>query len=267
MKNLIISVLVFIFLTGCGVPLYNSVPQFTSYAPDSNLSKGNIVFSSFDVPQEDGEILRKFIFGQPQNMSASIYDVTNGLNYVGTLTIRKLEGLDGKAFEFIEYNSPLGKRIFMLTFPAFPKPLALDNTDFIEVNVTANRTIHVGVAPYGFRQMPYFTELVLEDNHFAYCSELTGKYGDRKDKIEQYMKQNQISINARYFLGYCLDLCDVFKKVIVPNKEAYAEFEKHKVEVEKIKDKNLPEWENTKVRKAPFNLLKSYEESKSEENK
>lgn len=259
MKNLIVTTLVLVFLTGCGVHLYNSTPQFTTYAPDQKTHKGNVVFSSFDVPQEDGELLLRFMFGTPQNISSSLYDVTDSLEFLGTLA-------NGSS-QFIAYNPPLGKRIFMLTFPDFPKPLTLDHTDFIEVDVTSNRTIHLSVAAYGFRKMTYFTEIAMEDKDFAYCSSLTGKFGEREDTIRHYMDEHQIDPNAKYFLKYCRGFSDTLKRITTPNEKGYEEFEKYRVAVEKLKEVNMPEWKKTYVPKAPFNLLKNYETPQTEENK
>lgn len=250
MKFTLLATIMLVLLTGCSAPLSTLKPEFIPLAATPK-DKGHVIFSLFDIPKGNGELFIRFMFGMPRGINASVYDVTDGLIYLGSFEADKGGG-------FIEYDAPLGKRVFMLAFPEFPKPLAIDHTDFIEVDVSKEKTSHVALSQQGLRQMSYFSELELEDRHFEYCTGLTGKYDIREENIEKYMSTERIDINAKYFMGYCRTLSNNFRRILTPNSNGYEMFEQNKIKVQSLKEKYMPEWKQNYVKQQPFNLFQPY---------
>lgn len=249
---------ILILLAGCSAPLATLKPEFTplSATPEN---KGHVLFSLFDVPKGNGELFLRFMFGYPQGIEASVFDVTDGLIYLGSFQ-------PAKGGNFIEYDAPVGKRIFMLTFPNFPKPLALDHTDFIEAVVTKNNTTHIALSQYGLRKMAYFTEIKMQDKNFDYCSHLTGKYDIRDENINKYMSAEKIDENAKVFMSYCRALSNNFKSILTPNTAGYTMFEQNKIKVQSLKEKYMPEWKEHYVRIEPFDLLRPIQTTSADDN-
>lgn len=249
MKFTIYIITVLVLLVGCSAPMTDLKPQFTKKETLPN-DRGHVVFNTFDVPKGNGELFIRFMFGMPRGIEASIYDVTDDLVYLGTYKA----GRSG----FLEYDAPIGKRVFMITFPDFPKPLGIDHTDFIEVNVSKEKMTHIAISQYGLMQMSYLSEIAIEDKHFDYCTELTGKYDVREENIVKYMSANKIDPNAKYFLGYCRMLSNNFRSIITPNANGYASFEANKLKVQQLKEKNFQEWKKSYVRQDPFDMLQPF---------
>lgn len=249
---------ILILLAGCSAPLATLKPDFTPLTATPE-KKGHVIFSLFDAPKGNGELFLRFMFGMPRGIEASVYDVTDGLLYLGTFK-------PNTSGNFIEYDAPLGKRTFMLTFPDFPKPLALDHTDFIEVDITKDNTTHIALSQYGLRQMTYLTEIKMQDKDFNYCSHLTGKYDIRDENIKKYMMSENIDENAKYFVSYCRTLSNNFKYILTPNATAYDMFEQNKIKVKNIKEKYMPEWKQNYVKVNAFNLVQPIQIASSENN-
>jgi hypothetical protein len=225
---------VLILFAGCSAPLSTLKPDFTPLVTTPE-KKGHVIFSLFDVPKGNGEQFLRFMFGFPQGIEASVFDVTDELIYLGTFQ-------PSKGGNFIEYDAPIGKRLFMLTFPDFPKPLALDHTDFIEADIKKENTTHIALSQYGLRKMAYFTEMKIQDKNFEYCTHLTGKYDIRDENIKKYMMSEKIDENAKYFMSYCRALSNNFKFILTPNTAGYEMFDQNKIKVNAIKEKYMPEW-------------------------
>lgn len=244
MKFSFILILLFILLTGCSAPINSVKPQFT---PNTSVSAnmGSIKFSTLDTSKWD--IAYTFVFGT-HPLSVSIYDITNDLKYIGTI---QTNGLN-----FIEYTPPLGQRTFMLTLNGLHAISPFYHADFIEVNITKDKITHIAISQSGFRQMPYFHELIMKDKDFDFCSQPNDESYISDNKMNDYMSMHGIDLNAKYFKKYCKMLSSKYKSIIIPNQNAYSEFESRKAKIQDLKDKNYPEWKKDHSKQEVFDLLK-----------
>lgn len=244
MRLVFISILVFLLLTGCSAPTYSVKPQFT---PNTSVftDMGNIKFSTLDTSKWD--IAYAFVFGT-HPLPVSIYDITNDLKYIGTIQTASLN--------FLEYTPPLGRRIFMLTSNGLHAISPLYHTDFIEVDITKDKITHIAISQSGFRQMPYFHELLMKDKDFSFCSQTNIESYISDDRMNQYMSEQGVDSNAKYFKKYCTMLSNKYKSIIMPNQNAYNEFESRKAKIQDLKDKDYPEWKKDHSKHEVFDLLK-----------
>lgn len=245
MKFTLIIISIIVLFSGCA-PIKNVPPQFK---PKSSLpqDKGYVIFDGFGVPIDSGEFITRFVFGTPRGFIAGVYDVTNGLEFIGKMSNNN----------FIEYNPPIGRRIFMLVTPPFIEksfPIVLEHADFIEVNVTKEKTTHISLSISGIIQKPYFHEVNFYEQHFDYCLQLQGDYRSKDNNITQYMSTHGINLDAKYFRNYCKMFSENFKKVVVPEPLDYTKFEQHKAELEDLKEKYMPEWKEKNIKLSPFDL-------------
>lgn len=244
MRLIFISILVFILLTGCSAPTYSMKPQFT---PNTSVSTdmGSIKFSTLDTSKWD--VAYTFVFGT-HPLPFSIYDITNDLQYIGSM---QTTGLN-----FIEYTPPLGRRILMLTSNGLHAISPFYHTDFIEVDITKDQITHIAISQSGFRQMPYFHEILMKDKDFDFCSQPNDESYIPDNKMNNYMSEHGIDPNAKYFKKYCTMLSNKYKFIIVPNQNAYNEFESRKAKIQNLKDKDFPEWKKDYSKQEVFDLLK-----------
>lgn len=134
----ILLVVVLVWLAGCQtVPLYTVKPGFGE-VPEPG--KGRVRITVFHIPKDEpGVKLYRFLgalagANTRVRYRASIYDVTDGVTYIGTISN------DGYA-EWLEYDAPAGQRILMLTQAGrklFPADGDSPYTDFIKINVSAD---------------------------------------------------------------------------------------------------------------------------------
>lgn len=244
MRFSFISVLLFILLTGCSAPINSVKPQFT---PKTFVSTdmGNVVFSTLDTSKWD--IAYTFVFGT-HPLPVSVYDITDDLKYIGTMQT--------SSSSFIEYTPPFGKRILMLTSNGLHAISPFYHTDFIEVDITKDKTTHIAISQSGFRQMPYFHELLMKNKDFDFCTQPLDEAYISDDKMNTYMSQNGIDLNAKYFKKYCTMLSSKYKSINVPNQNAYTEFESRKSKIQDLKNKDFPEWKKDHIKQEVFNLVK-----------
>lgn len=244
MRFFFISILLFILLTGCSAPINSVKPQFTP-KPSASTDLGSIKFSTLDTSKWD--IAYTFVFGT-NPLPVTIYDITDDLKYIGSMQTA--------GSSFIEYTPPLGHRIFMLTSNALHAISPFYHTDFIEVNITKDKITHIAISQSGFRQMPYFQELLMKDKDFYFCSQPNDESYISDNKMNNYMSENGIDPNAKYFKKYCTILSSRYKSILIPNQNAYNEFESRKAKIQNLKEKDFPEWKKDHTKQETFNLLK-----------
>lgn len=245
MKFILIIISTIALFSGCA-PINNVPPQFK---PKSSLpkDKGYVIFDGFGVPIDTGELMTRFVFGTPREFIAGLYDVTDGLEFIGKMS----------SSDFVEYNPPLGRRIFMLVTPPFIEksiPIVFEHADFIEVNVTKEKTTHISLSVSGIIQKPYFHEVNFNEQHFDYCLQLHGDHRSKDDNVTQYMSAQGMNLDANYFRHYCEMFSENFKKVVIPVSLDYEKFEQHKAELQDLKEKYMSEWKEKNIRSKPFDL-------------
>ncbi|WP_294921256.1 hypothetical protein [Sulfuricurvum sp.] len=247
-------------LVGCSAPLSTLKPELTpSKAVPAD--KGHILISLFDVPKGYGELWTRFVFGMPRGINASVYDVTDGLTYLGSFGAGAVNGGN-----MIEYNAPLGKRTLMLTFQDFPKVFSLNHTDFIEVIATKDHSTHIALSQYGITQMPYFREMIIQEKDFNFCSNLTGKNETSEENIRKHMLSEKIDEKAKSFIPYCRSLSNDYRKILIPNTNALEMVEKYKLKINSMKETDLPKWQQNYIKSEPFDVLKVIETTAPENN-
>lgn len=244
MRLSIMSIFLFILLTGCSAPTYSIKPQFTPKTPVSS-ETGSVVFSTLDTSKWD--VAYAFVFGT-HPLPVSIYDITDDLKYIGTMHT--------SSSSFIEYTPPFGKRILMLTSNGLHAISPFYHTDFIEVDITKDKMTHIAISQSGLRQMPYFHELLMKDKDFDFCSQPNNESYISDDKMNTYMSENGIDPNAKYFKKYCNMLSSKYKSINVPNQHAYQEFESRKAKIQDLKNKDFPEWKKDHTTHEVFDLVK-----------
>lgn len=244
MRLSILSILLFILLTGCSAPINSVKPQFT---PKTSVSadKGSVVFSTLDTSKWD--VAYTVVFGT-HPLPVSIYDVTDDLKYIGTMHT--------SSSSFIEYTPPFGKRVLMLTSNGLHAISPFYHTDFIEVDITKEKMTHIAISQSGFRQMPYFHELLMKDKDFDFCSQPNSEPYISDDKMNSYMSTQGIDPNAKYFKKYCNMLSSKYKSINVPNQNAYNEFEARKSKIQDLKNKDFSEWKKDHPTHEVFDLVK-----------
>jgi hypothetical protein len=245
MKFILIIISTIVLFSGCA-PIKNVPPQFK---PKSSLpqDKGYVIFDGFGVPIDSGELITRFVFGIPRGFIAGIYDVTDGLEFIGKMSSN----------DFIEYNPPVGRRTFMLVTPPFIEksiPIVLEHTDFIEVNVTKEKTTHISLSVSGIIQKPYFYEVNFNEQHFDYCLQLQGDYRSKDENLTKYMSTQGIDLDAKYFKHYCEMFSENSRKVVTPESLDYTKFEQHKTELQNLKEKYISEWKEKNLKSKPFDL-------------
>lgn len=262
-----------VLVVGCKtIPAYDVKNGFTS-APAKN--KGRILISTFRIPKEEtGVSIFKFLGalgGANTNTkySASIYDVTNDIQYIGTISSSNYD--TARSFfnqKWVEYNPPVGKRLLMLTsgFSVFPDENDSPHIDFVEVEARENKTNHVAITQYGYTQMPYFGIVKMSRGNYQFCSNLSKKIPAKTLmlNIKNYMKSNKIDEHAIDFQKYCLSLAKE-AKVILAKKETRKLFLKSKPSLSTLKNDNYDQWLKSEDKLPPYNLMKSYKPDKEEE--
>lgn len=274
MKIVIIFISIVVIFSGC-TPLYNynnRTSNFSLYDSNNSLpDKNEVIFSGFDIPQP---ITRIEMQNTPIRF-VHLFDVTDNLEYIGTFPSGPFDGatFDIAFGTFFEYNSPLGLRTFMLvltnTSLLAPSNLEKYHTDFIQVNVSKKNLTHISIAyrhqklmsnqNYNFFTsgglLPYFTQIEIDNKYFQTCAKIKGDRDSRINQVDEYMINQSISPNQKYFKNYCGMLASRFRTVLTSNENGYMEFEKNKATFSSLKEKRLPEWKKTFNRNKIFPLI------------
>lgn len=250
------------FLFGCAsnAPRLDPRHDFSLKADDSH---GRLVVQPFQVlVDEPGVIILHFLGalgGADLNIPywANVYDVTDNeirplgwFKYVG-----KQQDVDmGK----IEQLLPVGHRILMIDRSAAIEP------DFLGIDIRPNKNIFVGIAQAGFSKNAFAVELKIRQEDYAFCDGLrvpvkmrdgrgTEVYPLHEDKgklIKNYMSNNSINPDARYFEHFCLS--QIYPAYV--NEANVPEFEKSKAEIIAMKEKYLTKWLASNDKKMPFDI-------------
>lgn len=257
-RKFLFTVVCITMFAGCA-KMYEVQPSLQKIDDET---KSRVVFSSYYVPQGMGEKLSLFTFGIPQNLEASVYDVTDGdVRYIGTIPIVYIHN----GGYVVEYHPRVGKHIFMLTVPAFPKPLAWRHTDFIEVNVEKNKTTHLALPFSGFRKMPYFTQVDMPEEDFVGCSSIKGNFYQTRDGVKAYLDNHNIPEQMEDFRNYCLKLAA--SKPIIATNDAVEKFNNTKGEVAKWYQEDFKAWNEKHKAKPIFKLTHLYEKEVQDQPK
>lgn len=248
------------FLSGCmGAYKYDfSNKEFKSQNNKENNSTINyVIFSNFDIPHTESRAVRT-----SDRIEVNIYDVTTENKYIGRMD---LVGFLGSKMmfdrgNFIEYEASVGQHIFMLVYAntsLMSKDFTDYHVDFIKADVTKEKRTYISISLkqkglstymmksfiYGGGLLPFFTLVDIDDKYFDYCSTLKWDNEENaKISIEQYMQDNSINLNQKYFKNYCGMLANPKKVSILINPDKYDEFNKTQANVQKLKDENLPLW-------------------------
>lgn len=263
MKSRVLAVLLPVFLTlaGCqSVPIASSRAGFAPLPTDGH---GRVQVSVFHIPKDEPGVKLFLVLGalggaQTQvPFGASLYDVSDGLRYLGSLDSRG--AYYGAPGGWLEYDAPAGRRTLMLASGNGAFPRGGMHTDFIEIDVVPGQVRHLALSQYGYMRRPYLGEIRMEERHRAHCAGMAADHPKQaRASIAEYMAAQGINPHARDFANYCLDLA-LRVQVSVPNAEALKQFEAARADLEAARAQGYPAWLKQAEKPAPYDLMRSYE--------
>lgn len=244
-------------LAGCQtVPPPEGRATFSAPTSDHN---GQIRISAFHIPKDEHGVKLFFILaavgGADTNrpFGGSVFDISGETRYLGDLH----SGIRAFRRPWIEYETPVGKRTLMLVEPA------THHVDFIEIEVKPGGVSHIALSQYGFLRLPYLGEVLMSDVNRKYCESLTGKPSEREKSAISYMAANGIDSNARDFERFCRLLSDP-KYIVTPMAET-KEYLKLKPQIEKLRAEHYEKWKSEAEKRAPYDLMRSYQPVNAQE--
>ena len=276
MRNIyfIFALLSTVLLSGCQTvpPAYTKQTTFTK-APQSN--EGKVIFSTLHVPPrepgvKDLRILSILVGGpgyQPYNVG--LFDVTgNQTQYIGQLSnwydpARKFT--EFSIVQWLEYTGPVGKRTFMLIHGPIGSTYA--HADFLDVDIDSQQVKHVAFSQHGLSQYPYFNEILFNKQRYETCSSFKADSTDKlKDRVEQYMKTENIKPNAKDFIAYCMGM-SAPGEVITPTEENKQQVvAKILSNVEAKKKSSFAEWQKQADKNPTYDLMHVTEPVKAQKS-
>ena len=248
-------------LSGCqSVPLIET--NRTAFTATPSGQSGVVRIGTFHIPKDEHGVMLFHVLvvagGGNVNhvVGASIFDITDEMRYVGTLLTPGMPA-------FLEYEAQPGKRTLMLVeaFPgkiAAPPESVMQNIDFIEIETKPESINHVVLSRYGFMRKLYLGEVQISDANRNYCEALTGKPRERDRSVKAYMAENGIDANAADFVSFCRMLSDP-KQIGRPTDEARRQFIELKPHLEKLRVEHYEKWKQEAEKRAPYDLMRSYE--------
>lgn len=250
-----------LLLSGCQSmpPVHTQKVGFAGPPPQG----GKVLVNAFHIPKDEPGVTLFYVLGALGGantqvpFSAAVFDVTDEIRYVGLLDSGSRYYGGG---EWLEYDAPLGKRLFMLVAGQgeFPDGRKGRHVDFAEVDVQPGATRSLAISQYGFTKMPYFGEIVMAPEHRQFCQSLqSGGAGKPRDAILSYMQEQGINSNARDFVNYCM--ATALQRVRVPNEHAYQRFAEHRAAFTALFTERYPDWK--KEQKEPpvaYDLMRDY---------
>lgn len=254
-----------ILLSGCLGYHFNTNFQKQPIQEVSS-NQGYVLFSDFDIPQPVKRAFQVSSAGYALTDSVDLYDITDDIIYIGPMYIHP--PVFKNSASFIEKHLPIGKRIFMLTHTSkmWGIPLNIDYADFIEVNVTNDRTTYISISFYAENRksliglttqstVPKFTQVLFDDKAFEYCSKLTGDQESKEQNISNFMQQSSIDPRQKFFKDYCFMLGHNRKAFTVLDAKGYESFEKEKPKIQEFKNQALPKWQKSVFKNKAFPLI------------
>lgn len=257
---LLLTSLLFTLLTACqSVPIASTKSQFLQQPTSGH---GRVLITTLHIPEDEPGVQLFYILGALAGantqvpLQASVYDVTNGIHYIGSLMGRHPYG-------WLEYEAPMGQRTLMLTSTGnqlFPTENSLlPHVDFIEINVEPGTSRYVVLSQYGLLKMPYFGEVFIENKHWNGCLALDEKNPrKRREVVENHMKVNSINTYARDFSHFC-EMLSTSKNVLSPNDHAKEQFAQVKPVIEKLRIERFEKWQSENERRLAYDLMRIYE--------
>lgn len=271
-KSLIYFFTVSFFLTGCaGIHQYDfSKQKFQSQTLQEHNGTNFVIFTDFDIPQKEGRSMRS-----SDVIEVDVYDVTEGNKYIGNMIVNGFVGAKSMFSwgSYIEYEAPLGNRVFMLVYAntsLTSKDSVEYHIDFIEAKIRQENRTYISISLqykgfsshmmksflYGGGLQPFFTLLDIKDQDFDYCSNIQWDKEENVQKnIEGYMQNNAINLKQKYFKNYCGMLANPHKTRRKINPDKYDEFNKSQSNIQRLKDENFPLWKQSMKRNPMFPLI------------
>lgn len=271
-KSLFYFLALSFFLTGCaGVYKYDfSEQKFNLQTIKDQNDTNFVVFTDFDIPQNQGRSMRT-----SDVIQVNVYDVTEGNKFVGRMHVNGFIG--GKNIfdrgSFIEYEGSLGHHVFMLVYAntsLITKDSVEYHIDFIETEIRKENRTYISISLqykglsshmmksflYGGGLQPFFTLVDMKDKDFDFCSNIQWDKQEIVQKnIEDYMQNNSINLNQKYFKNYCGMLANPHKTRMIINPDRYDDFNKSHQNIQLLKDENFPIWKQFIKRNPIFPLI------------
>ncbi|MDD3598363.1 hypothetical protein [Sulfuricurvum sp.] len=229
----------------------------------SDPNKGFVLFSDFDIPQPVKRSFKVNTATWTANPdSVEIYDVTQELKYIGHFWVNP--PVYNISNSFIEQPLSIGKHTFMLIFKTRFWGMPVDSySDFIEVNVTKENMTHIAISYYPYKKtllgdwmlQPKFTQVLMEDKDFEFCSETISDKELREQNVTQYMERANINVKQKYFQSYCQLLASDKKRIFLLNEKSNEDFAQEKSEVEVIYKRDYSVWQNSLNKNRVFPLI------------
>lgn len=260
MRRSVILLFSAVLLSACQtVPIHTAERRAFAGAPGPD--QGVIRITRFQVPKDEPVTTFLLVLGAiggakiNHPVSASVFDVTDQVKYLGTLDWNEYGGAD-----WLEASVPAGPRRLMLALTGRSSVVSAmppGHVDFLDVDVKANAAAYVVMSRQGFARFPYFYEIAISDQRANACSSLAGTRKERLANIDQYMAAQKIDPNTRDFKWFCMGLGD--KQIQTPTAEAMAQFAERRGALEKLRDERYAGWKAEAEERKPYDLMRSYE--------
>lgn len=238
-------------MVGCkSVPTYTESKHLN--APSSN--SGTVLFKPFKVPKKEAGVkLVSFLAAlSGSNLpaySTSIYDVTDGIRYVGLVAAG---GSNGNFDRWVKAEVPEGRRVFMLHVEGTSR------TDFAEVVVRPGNIEFIALSPEGLGRYPHMRPLLVQYEHIAPCMRAKAQNRkDLRDEVSAIMHRFGFTREHSYYESLCLSISPYSRRVNILNEEGFKRFEERKEKISGLKIQYYNEWkqERDPELRIPFDIL------------
>lgn len=264
LKTLLLVLPLALILTACQtVPITETSRTTFAEPPAQN---GMVRVSNFHIPKDEpGTTLTHFFIGSPylnESFGVSIFDITGETRYLGTVnagSIRRPELYQ----QWLEHEFPAGKRTLMLA--AGVNSIGVHHADFIEIDVKPGEASHVAISRYGFLTYPYLGEVRISAGNRKFCEALSGKPSEREKSAMAYMAANGIDPNARDFERFCRVLSNP-RQILAPTEHARSLIAELKPQIEKLRAEQYAIWMREAEKRAPYDLMRSYQPVSTQES-
>lgn len=260
-------------LAGCQtIPLSEAGnTAFSLPSPD----KAIVRITEFKLPKEEpgARLLHLMVLlggGQVQYpVGASVFDATDDLRYVGTLSMRGVALSRGNV-PWLEYETKPGHTTLMLVEAPPRNEIVLKSgapfrqVDFMEINLAPGEIRHIAVTREGALLKPYLGEIALPEADRKHCeslsesdSESSEQWKSRVSQIDAYMRERGIDAETRDFKVFC-HLLSAPKQILRPTAGAMTQFAEYREDIEATRAEHHEKWKRDHSVRDPYDLMRSY---------
>lgn len=123
---------------------------------------------------------------------------------------------------------------------------------------------HVAISRYGFLTYPYLGEVRISAGNRKFCEALSSKPSEREKSAMAYMAANGIDPNAKDFERFCRVLSNP-RQILAPTEHARSLIAELKPQIEKLRAEQYAIWMREAEKRAPYDLMRSYQPVSTQE--